>query len=138
MSDLNVVSLSGRLTRDPEVRHTQSGTVVVDMGLAFSTSRKQGDQWVEDSHFADLTAWGNRGEFFARKLRKGDLVFVHGELRYSSWETSDGSKRSKLTVTVKDLKSQALFRKDDDVPAASAPSDDRYVPAASSDDDIPF
>lgn len=135
MSDLNNVSLSGRLTRDPEVRHTPSGHVVVDMGLAFNTSRKQGDEWVEDAHFVDLTAWGNRGEFFARKLRKGSLVFVHGELRYSSWDAQDGSKRSKLTVNVRDLKSQDLFRKDENVPASSGGGD---FPSTPTDDDIPF
>lgn len=130
MSDLNLASLSGRLTRDPELRTTNGGASVCDLGLAFSTSRKQGDEWVEDSNFVDLVAWGKRGEFFARKLRKGDLVFVHGELRYSSWEANDGSKRSKLSITVRDLKSQALFRKDDD----------GYAPASvpASDDDIPF
>jgi len=137
MSDLNHVTLGGRLTRDPELRHTAGGTAVVNMSLAFSTDRKQGDEWVEDSNFVELTAWGKRGEFYARKLRKGSPVVLVGELKYESWEAQDGSKRSKVAVTVRDMKSEHFFRKDDEIPAAAGAGGGGYAPPTS-DDDIPF
>lgn len=137
MSDLCTVSLSARLTRDPELRHTPSGLAVVDLPLAYNTGRKNGDEWVEDSNFIDATFFGKRAEFFADRLSKGSLVFVHGRLKYESWEAQDGSKRSKHKIMGDDLKSPDLFRTNGGGSSSSSPSDP-FVPAAAADDDIPF
>lgn len=97
-SNTNRVILSGRLTRDPELRTTGGGTPVCEIGLAFTTQRKDGDEWVDESNFVNVTVWGKRGETVARLKVKGDPVIIDGRLRWRQWETDDGSKRSVVEV----------------------------------------
>lgn len=132
MSDINVVTLSGRLTRDPELRHTPSGTAVMSARLAFETSRKNGSEWVNEPNYVDLVAWGNRAEFYCDRLTKGSLVFVSGRLKWQEWETQSGDKRQKLEINVDEIKSEDLFGK------GSTRQRDDFVPTAAVDDDIPF
>lgn len=141
MSDVNQVALSGRLTRDPELRHTGGGTAVFSGRLAFETSRKVGEEWVNEPNYVDLTAFGRRGEFYSERLQKGSLCFVSGRLRWSEWEAQDGQKRQKLEVNVDEIKSPDLFKNG----GRDSSGDDQFVPAGSSgsdfsgaDDDIPF
>jgi single-strand DNA-binding protein len=101
MANLNRVMLIGRLTRDPETRHTAGGSSVTNFGLAVNRSyRKPGnDDLVEETTFVDVEAWGKTGENFARFMKKGRQAYVEGRLRFDSWE-KDGQKRSKLVVVM--------------------------------------
>lgn len=94
---MNMVMLMGRLTRDVELRHTQSGTAVASTGLA--VNRKRGDK--EEVLFVDLTLWGKTAENFAKFFRKGKGVVVCGRLGMDEWE-QDGKKRTKIFVTVEE------------------------------------
>lgn len=98
-SDINIVSLTGNITRDPEVRATHSGTQVLSFSIACNASRKnaQTGQWEEYPNYVECTMFGARAEALGRILAKGMKVAVSGELRYSSWE-KDGQKRSRLEV----------------------------------------
>lgn len=97
--NVNKVFLAGRLTRDPELRHTQGGTAVAKFGIATNrTFSVQGEQ-KESTCFVDITAWGRQAEVIAEHLHKGDPIFVEGRLEYSQWESEQG-KRNKLEVTV--------------------------------------
>ena len=101
MASFNRVILMGNLTRDPEVRFTNSGQAICKVGLAVNRRFKdsQTDQWKEEPTFVDVTIWGKRGEAFAKFHTKGKPAFVEGELRLDTWEDKNGGgKRSKLYV----------------------------------------
>ena len=101
---VNSVNLVGNLTRDVELRRTQSGLAVMSMGIAVNNRRKnsQTGQWEDEPCFVDLAMFGERAEKISGYLAKGDKVAVSGKLRYSTWER-DGQKRSKLEVVVDDI-----------------------------------
>jgi single-strand DNA-binding protein len=98
MASFNRVILMGNLTRDIELKYTQSGLAVTDMGLAVNDRRKnQAGEWVDETTFLDVTLWGRTAEVASEYLSKGSPVFVEGRLKLDSWE-QDGQKRSKLRV----------------------------------------
>jgi single-strand DNA-binding protein len=103
MANFNRVVLVGRLTRDIELRYTQSGLAVTDMGLAVSEKRKsQSGEWVEETTFVDITVWGRTAEVAGEYLNKGSTVLVEGRLKLDTWE-HEGQKRSKLKVVCERL-----------------------------------
>lgn len=99
MEDLNVVTIVGRLTADPEMRATTSGTSIASLRLAFTSSRKNSStgEWEDESNYIGVTVFGNHGEAIARYASKGTKVAVKGRLRYREWETDNG-KRSVIEV----------------------------------------
>ncbi len=99
MGTVNVVILSGNLTRDPELRKTPAGQAVIDLGLAVNERYKnQAGEEVKKTCFVDVTVWGKQAEACAQYLRKGSPALVEGKLQYDQWETPEGGKRSKLRV----------------------------------------
>jgi single-strand DNA-binding protein len=99
MGTVNVVILTGNLTRDPELRKTPSGQSVIEIGLAVNERYKnQAGEEVRKTCFVDVTAWGKQAEACAQFLRKGSPALVEGKLQYDQWETPEGGKRSKLRV----------------------------------------
>lgn len=99
MSTLNVVILSGNLTRAPELRKTPGGLSVADLGLAVNERYKsQGGEEVKKTCFVDVTVWGRTAEACAKSLQKGSPALVEGRLQFDQWEAQDGGKRSKLRV----------------------------------------
>ena len=102
---INFVALSGNLTRDCVTRQTTSGTTVAGFGLAVNERRKntQTGEWEDVPHFVDCTMFGTRAQAIAQYLKKGLKVSLTGKLRYSSWQTQDGNKRSKLEVIVDEI-----------------------------------
>jgi len=104
MANLNRVLLIGRLTRDPELRYTPSGSAVTEFGLAVNRNFKDSSgERREQTCFVDIQAWGRQAEVINEYLRKGRQVFVEGRLDFSSWETPEGQKRSKLRVVVENF-----------------------------------
>lgn len=101
-TDINSVVLIGRLTRDAELRYSNSGTAICKFSIANSYSRKQGDTWNEETNFFDAVLMGRRAEALHKYLVKGKQVGVQGELRQSRWE-QDGQKRSRVEIFVNDL-----------------------------------
>ena len=121
MSDINQVGLTGRLTADPKLRETASGTPVLEFSLAVSESRKKLDgSWEEVPNYVDCTLWGGRARTMAQQLRKGDAAAVAGRLRFSSWE-KDGQRRTHLGVTVGEVR-PFTWRRQGPAPAAPAPA----------------
>ncbi|MEE0145436.1 MAG: single-stranded DNA-binding protein [Senegalimassilia anaerobia] len=140
---INRVAISGNLTRDAELRTTQSGMSILDFGVAVNDRRKnqRTGEWEDCSNFVDCTMFGTRAEKLQPYLTKGSKVALEGKLRYSSWER-DGQRRSKLSVIVDDLEFMSSRRDDacsgyapQPVPAAAP-----VIDAAASvyDEDIPF
>ena len=101
---INRVNISGNLTRDPELRATQSGMQVLGFGVAVNDRRKNPStgQWEDYPNFVDCTMFGTRGEKLQQYLAKGTKVAIEGKLRYSAWER-DGQRRSKLEVIVDEI-----------------------------------
>ena len=100
MANINRVVLVGNLTRDPELRHTPSGTAVCSLRLAVNTRRKDGatGEWTEKPNYFDITVWGNQGENCAQYLSKGRPVAIDGRLEWREWEAQDGTKRQAVEV----------------------------------------
>ncbi len=145
MAAINRVVLVGNLTRDPELRHTPSGTAVCNLRLAVNTRRKdETGQWVDKPNYFDITVWGNQGERCAQYLAKGRPVAVDGRLEWREWETPDGNKRQAVDVVADTV--QFLGSRGDGegggggryIPAdaSAAPAGD--FPTSPTDDDIPF
>ena len=101
---INIVTISGNLTRDPELRRA-GNTSILSFGVAVNDRRRnpQSDQWESVPNFVDCIVFGARADALAGLLHKGSKVAVDGKLRYSSWEGKDGNKRSKLEVVVNEL-----------------------------------
>ena len=100
MASFNRVILAGNLTRDIELRETPGGASVADAGLAVNDRRKQGDEWVDETSFIDLTLWGRTAENAAEYLSKGSPILIEGRLKQDSWQNEQGEKRTKLKVVV--------------------------------------
>lgn len=99
MSDLNEVVVSGRLTRDAELRYTPNGTAVTDIIVASNRIWSKDSEKQEEATFVDVTIWGKQAESLAKYMTKGRHVMLTGRLKLNKWETDEGDKRSKLTVT---------------------------------------
>ncbi len=98
MASFNRVILVGNVTREIELRYTQSGLAVTDLGLAVNERRKaQSGEWVEETVFVDVTLWGRTAEVAGEYLGKGSSVLIEGRLKQDNWE-QDGQKRSKLKI----------------------------------------
>lgn len=100
--DINSLTLVGRLTRDAELKYTNSGFAITNIGLAVNSSKKDGDQWVEVANFFDVTLLGKRGESLNQYLTKGTRIAISGELKQERWE-QDGQNRSKVIVQANDI-----------------------------------
>ena len=102
---INRVNISGNLTRDPELRMTGSGTQILSFGVAVNDRRRnpQTNEWEDVPNFVDCVVFGSRAEALSRFLSKGSKVAIEGKLRYSSWETKEGQRRSKLEVVVDEV-----------------------------------
>jgi single-strand DNA-binding protein len=142
--DINRVTLVGRLTRDPELKHLPSGTPVLEMGVAVN-GRMQDDagNWVDKPNFFDVKVFGNQAEMLSQHLIKGRRIGIDGRLDWRSWEAQDGTKRSKVDVVAQSV--QFLDSRGDQegggqyVPAgAAAATGGADFPPSPADDDIPF
>ncbi len=98
-SNVNVVVITGNLTRDPELRHTGGGTAVCELRVAVNSRRKEGNDWVDKPNFFDVVVWGAQGENCATYLAKGRPVAVEGRLDWREWEAKDGGgKRQAVQI----------------------------------------
>lgn len=146
MSDLNVWVGVGRLTRDAELKYTNSGTAVLHMSIAVNRSIPPsggvGD-WKNEAMFIDVTLWGKAAITKAPQLVKGKLIGLQGRLDMDRWE-QDGQVRTKHYITAETI--QVILRGGETgdgqarSPRAAAASPAPSSPAAADDyaDDIPF
>ena len=95
---LNRIILMGRLTRDPELRHTQSGTAVASFALAVDRDFKDRNSGERATDFIDVVAWRQTGEFVSRYFTKGRMAVVEGRLQMRDWTDKDGNKRRAAEV----------------------------------------
>ena len=143
MSNYNRVILAGRLTRQPELKYTPSGTAVSTFTLAINRKFNK-----EETDFIDVTVWRQQAEYVANYGDKGRLVLVEGRIQTRSYETQDGQKRKVTEVVCDDVKfldkqksGGEQTRKDDDGWSdlgKEVKLEDIDLPNDDSDDQIPF
>lgn len=140
---MNHVTLMGNVTRDIELKHTQGGTDLCELGLAINKKwTDKSGQKKESVCFVDCTCWGKTAEIASKYLTKGQKVLVEGELTLDQWEDKNGGgKRSKLKVTVSRLhllprgEKQASRGEESQEPAAQYYE---QAPPTTGDGDVPF
>jgi len=103
MASENSVTLVGNLTRDPELRYTQSGRGVASFGLAVNRRYQQNGEWQEQTSFFNVVAWGDLGENAAASLNKGHRIVVTGRLQQREYETREGEKRNTVEIVADEL-----------------------------------
>jgi single-strand DNA-binding protein len=134
--DINTITISGNMTRDPELK-VVGDTSVCEVGIAYNERFKKGDEWQSRPNYFTVKVWGGMGEQLAQKGSKGMKIVVSGRLTQRSWETDDGGKRSAVEIVANDLvyDSREASSDRESRPAAAA-----KAPAARSDDfrDIDF
>ena len=155
-TNINVVALTGNLTRDPELRSLPSGMSVCSLRIASNTRRKgQSGEWEDKANYFDVTVWGAQGENCARFLAKGRPIALDGRLEWREWQDKEGNNRQNVEIVADSV--QFLGSRDDAgtggggngfTPRSDVPVDDRdFQPAGAStgrsnggpaDDDIPF
>ena len=135
---LNRIVLVGRLTRDPELRHTGNGTAVVSFSLAVDRDFKsQGGE--KETDFVDIVAWRSTADFVSKYFTKGRMAVVEGRLQIRDWKDKDGSNRRSAEVVAEhvyfgDSKQRA---ESDTASAPPASGDFREVPE-DEEGELPF
>lgn len=135
MAGVNKMIVLGNLTRDPEVRYTQSGMAVCSFGVAVNERRKDGEQWKEHVEFFRVKCFGKQAENAGQYLQKGKQVYVEGRLEQSKYKDKEGNERIAVDVIASTI--QFLGGKGEGKPAAG----DAAKPADNNgfvDDDLPF
>jgi single-strand DNA-binding protein len=97
------VTVTGNITRDPELRYTSGGRGVAGFGIAVNRRYQVNGEWQEQVSFFNVTAWATLGENCAQSLSKGMRVIVTGRLEQRSWETQDGDKRSVVEIVADEI-----------------------------------
>ena len=141
---LNKIILMGRLTRDPELRHTQSGTPVASFTLAVDRDFKDKATGEKATDFIDVVAWRGTGEFVSKHFTKGRMAVVEGRLQIRDWTDKEGNKRRTAEV-VADNVYFGDSKRDANSEQISAPMPDYGMPPAgdqfsdlADDDEPPF
>ena len=112
---LNHIVIMGRLTRDPELRYTQSQTPVASFTVAVDRDFGGRDGGEKQTDFIDCSAWRQTGEFVSKYFRKGSMIVVSGRLQSRKWQDRDGNNRS-----------------------ASAPAPSAFAELGDDDGELPF
>lgn len=137
---INKVILMGRLTRDPEMRHTNSGTPVTTFSIAIDNG--YGDNKRTD--FVNCIAWNKTAEFVTKYFTKGKMIIVIGRITTRSWETQDGKRAYATEVVANEVsfgESKTSPQLNTHQTAAQQPTqddDDDFTPLDEEDDDLPF
>lgn len=136
MASYNRITLMGNLTRDPELRFTQSGVPVANFGLAVNNPRSKD----EETDFFDCTAWRGVGETIANYKQKGEPVLIEGRVKFEQYTDKQGNARSKHIVVVENV--QFLSSGNGSANGSSAQPAAAAAPAGGDDgedySDIPF
>ncbi len=134
---INRVTITGNLTRDPEVKQTGGGMSVMKLGVAVNDRRKvpNSNEWEDVPNFIDCTMFGDRAAKVAQYLNKGSKVAISGRLRQETWETQDGQKRSRVGVVIDDLE---FMSRSQQQPQAQQPQYQQPSAYDLAAEDIPF
>ena len=136
---VNYVVLSGRLTRDVELRFTPNGTPVAKLSLAFDRSYQRDGEWQQETSYLDVVVWSKRGEQCAESLHKGSPVLIEGYLKTRSYQDKDNNNR-KITEIIAN-KVNFLEKRGfdgDDFSGEQEQKPKKEFTSEITDDDVPF
>ncbi len=146
MPNINKIMITGRLTRDPDVRFTKSNQVVVNFDIANNHvfRDRTTNEWKKLTTFVRVTLYGSLGDRVKEKLHRGTPVFIEGRLQEETWTTSDNQQRkaykiigSKIQIMEKSVEyADAVIEKDEDVPENVEPENNHNDNEEL--DDLPF
>jgi single-strand DNA-binding protein len=133
---INHVTITGNLTRDPELRALPSGTTVCRCRIAHNARRKHTEtgEWVDVPNFFDVVIFGALGERFAQQTAKGEKAAFDGTLRWREWDTQTQEKRQGVEIVA----TTAIRIPRDDNHQGPPVEDEHLAGATAGDDDIPF
>jgi single-strand DNA-binding protein len=124
-SNVNVVVITGNLTKDPELRSTTGGMSVCEMRVAVNSRRKdQSGQWVDKPNYFDVVVFGAQGENCANYLSRGRPLAVEGRLDWREWEAKDGGKRQAVQIIANSV--QFLGSRDGGAPNGNGGGQQQY------------
>jgi single-strand DNA-binding protein len=142
--NINSIIISGRLTRDVELRYLPNGTPVAKLSIAFNRNYQKNGEWQQETSYIDVVVWSKRGEQCAEYLHKGSPVLVEGYLRTHSYVDKNEQNR-KVTeiiggkVSFLEKESYDSTSKDEFQPADKTSNKNISQPVADvTDDDVPF
>jgi single stranded DNA-binding protein len=150
--DVNQLTISGHLTRDPELRQLHSGTAVCSLRIAHNERYKDvAGEWAQRPQYFDVTVWSGLGDWIGRNLVQGDKVIVAGRLRWHEWTNDQGDKRQAVDITADSVIPVPRYDSAD-APAADEAPEAKKAPAkraakpkaakagaaVGGDEDIPF
>lgn len=127
---LNHITIMGRLTANPELRHTTSGTAVTSFTIAVDRDFK-GNNGEKETDFIDIVAWRNTAEFVDKYFSKGRMAVVSGRLQIRGWTDKDGNKRRTAEI----IADNVYFGDSKNESTTSQPMNDDRWP---DNDDLPF
>ena len=140
---LNKIIIMGRLTRDPELRRTGSGTAVTSFSLACDRDFKS-QSGEKETDFVDVVAWKSTAEFVSKYFSKGRMAVVEGRLQIRDWTDKAGNKRTTAEVVADNVyfadskRSESNDNQKENFNALSGRLSDDFVPVIEEDGDIPF
>ena len=107
----NTTTITGNLTREPEIRYTREGQATAQLGVAVNRrwQDRTTQEWQESTSFFDVICWRDLAENVALSLTKGMRVVVTGRLEHRTWETEEGEHRSKVEITADEVGASLLF-----------------------------
>lgn len=103
MRTINKVILVGNLTRDPELKETQSGQSIVSFGMATNREWMSNGEQKKSTEFHEIVAWAKLAEICHKYLKKGKLIYIEGYLKTRSWETETGDKKFRTEIVLQDM-----------------------------------
>lgn len=147
MSGVNKVILVGHLGKDPEVRHLEGGTTLVNFPLATSETYNKDGRKIEQTEWHNIVMWRGLADVAAKYLQKGKLVYIEGKLRSRNFEDKEGNKRYITEIVAENF--TMLGRKSDNESNGHQHTNSNHQPAAKSEeqlvnfseggsDDLPF
>ena len=134
---LNKIFLMGRLTKDPELRRTQSGTAVTSFSLAVDRDFK-GQNGEKETDFIDVVAWRNTAEFVSKYFSKGRMAVVEGRLQMRDWTDKDGNKRKSAEIIAESVYFGGSKKDESQSAGNSAPAQVSGFAEIKEDGELPF
>lgn len=103
MTDINNLVVVGRLTKDPELKYSQTGLARLSVSIAVNRSRKQGEQWIDEASFFDVIVWGKQAESLSNRIARGSQIVISGFLKQDKWQDQQGQSRSKVYIVAESV-----------------------------------
>ena len=137
---LNVVVFEGRLTRDPELKHTANGLAIASFGIAVDDDYRKDENNKRLANFFDLTAFGKQAELITEHFKKGNAIAVQGAAQLEQWKNQEGENRSRVSFIVRNFSFPLGANKpaNGENQTTEVPSSTPESGAPQTDDDIPF